>query len=469
MGYFWLPDDPARRVTGRVNFDGTSIELSLFDNLTVVEMPPDGLGLGHPQRETHPRIFGRLIEDGDDDTSSVGLGNAHHVTLVDAVGMVLNLPAEELTQRWDIDCIILGAHTIDTATKKARLHFDALKGWANPPFLAGGYRRDGVVTADITESVLHQAVTADATYRVLSSAEGVWGLDVHLDRRTWIEVEALNESPFGGLHSKWIRSIHDLLIVCIGGPVALSEVRVEVGSIWGGTKWAALVFRATQDTSRRDISAFRLREHGTLALLFPEDEPADFSYFVPEWLQLRDDLAKVIEPMTSIFYSASIYSEHRYANTFKAAEELAKRSFETSDLPKAQHQERVEMILGASRDACVPDAHIDWAERVLRSRNDSPLRVLIEKLIDDTGEVGAAINRAIPGAAQRMSAARTAVSHGGMKTDTTQQQWLGALLMLVLRLHVLREIGLEPSVVESRVLTSRSFQRALRALQPQNR
>lgn len=431
-----------------------------------MDIPPDGLGIS-PQRATHPRIFGRLIEDegGADVTSSVGLSRARHVTLVDAVGIVMSLPAEELTQTWDIDCMILGAHTFDVAAKKARLDFDALKAWVNPPFLAARYRSDGVVTGDISESVLHLATTADATYRVISSAEGSWGLDIHLDRRTWLEIETQDDSPFSQYHSTWIRPMHDLLIVCIGGPVALREVRLEVESVWGGVKWAALIFGATQDTSRRDVSAFRLREYGTSALLFPDDKPAGFSYFIPEWLQLREEIGKVIEPMTSIFYSAAIYSEHRYANTFKAAEELAKKSFDTAELPKERHAERVEVILRASREADAADEHIEWADRVLRSKNDSPLRLLIEQLVAETGEVGATINGAIPNVAKRMASARASVSHGGMRTNVAEQQWFGTLLMMVLRLHVLREIGLEPAVIESRVLQSRSFQRALRALQ----
>jgi hypothetical protein len=466
VGDFWLPDDHRRKVTGRLTFDGASIELALFDSLKKVEMPPSGIDVGPPQRETHPRIFGRLL---DESALPGGAETNSHVTLLDAVGFVFNLPAAESTEHWDIDSLILGAQTTSTSTGKARLHFDALQAWANPPFLAREYRSDGLLTADINETTLHEAVTTDATYRLLSSVRGSWGLNLHLDRRTSIEVEKHEDADFRVVHSQWIRPIHDLLIICVGGPVALTEVQIEVESIWGGTAWAALVFGARQDTSRREVTGFRLREDGTQALLFPEDHPADFSYFLPEWLELRADLIKVVDPMTSVYYSASIYPEHRYANTFKAAEELAKRSFVTSDLPKAKHQERVDAILAASRAASVPGVHVEWAERVLRSRNDSPLRVLIEKLVGDTGEVGDTINRAIPGVAQQMAAARTAVSHGGMQSDTARQHWFGTLLMLVLRLHLLREIGLEPAVIEARVLKSRSFQRAVNALRTDSR
>lgn len=52
-----------------------------------------------------------------------------------------------------------------------------------------------------------------------------------------------------------------------------------------------------------------------------------------------------------------------------------------------------------------------------------------------------------------------------MKSDTTEEHWLEILLMFVLRLHILREIGLEPTVIESRVLEAQAFRRALRALQ----
>lgn len=128
------------------------------------------------------------------------------------------------------------------------------------------------------------------------------------------------------------------------------------------------------------------------------------------------------------------------------------------------HKERVELILKAAKEASVPEEHVSWADRVLRSRNDSPLKVLVNRLLDDAGAVGAAINDAVPNAAQKMAAARTAVSHGGMQADTAHQHWYGILLMLVLRLHILREIGLEPSVIEARVLKSRSFQRAIAVL-----
>lgn len=463
VGHFWAQDNWDRKVTGRLTFDGASIDLVLFDDLVPVGVPEDGVSFVQPQREEHKLLHGRLV-DGDHPREGDAQANVP-VTLVDVTGIGWNFPAAESTHPWDVDCMILGAHTTENSTSKARLYFNGLKSWAAPPFLADIYRRDGVVTANIKEAELHRAEVAGATYRLLASMRGTWGLDVHLERRTSIEVEKHEPALFGDLHSQWVRPLHDLLIVCLGVPVALEEIQVDVETIWGGTRLASLVYGARQDTSHREISAFRLRGTGTEALLFPEDEPADFAHFVPEWLELRADLAKVIEPMTSVFYSGSIYGEHRYANTFKAAEELAKKSFNTLELPKAEHRKRVNLVLKAAKDASVDEKHILWADRILRSRNDSPLRALVDKLIADAGAVGLAIYAAVPDAGREMAAARTAVSHGGMQVDTSRQHWYGELLMMVLRLHLLREIGLAPEVVEARVLNSRSFQRAIAMLQ----
>lgn len=459
VGDFWRPDDASRTVSGRLTFDGVSIELHLFDSLTPIEVPVGGVEFGPPRIETHSRLYGRLHE-----TTGTTLENDRHVTLIDVRGVVMRIPAAELWQRWDVDTIVLGAHTRDETTTRGSLYFDALQAWASPPMLVTTVdHASGTFTTGTSEIVMHEAIEADVTYRLVASAEGSWGLNVQLDRRTSIKVDAPRPIEFSNVHSEWARPLHDLLIVCIGAPVALNEIRVEVSSLYGHTKMAALVFGAFQDTTERQLTSSKLREPGTSALLFPDDL-AKYSEFLPEWLDLRRDLSAVVDQLTSVFYAPTMYSYNRYANIFKAAEELSKKCFDTSDLPKEEHKERVKLIVEAAREASVSEPQVEWAERVLQARNDSPLHVLISKLIEDAGAAGAAIDSAVPKAGRKMAAARTATSHGGMVTDPIEQHWFGTLLLFLLRLHLLREIGLPPSVIEQRVLAARQFQNAINVL-----
>lgn len=119
-------------------------------------------------------------------------------------------------------------------------------------------------------------------------------------------------------------------------------------------------------------------------------------------------------------------------------------------------------ILQAARDGGVPEEHVSWAERVLSSRNDLPLRTVIKMLIDDAGAPGKYLMARVPDADKRIASARTA--HGGMKSSGVEQFWLGTVLAFLLRLHLLREIGVDPRTIERRVLAARMFRRAVAAL-----
>ena len=85
---------------------------------------------------------------------------------------------------------------------------------------------------------------------------------------------------------------------------------------------------------------------------------------------------------------------------------------------------------------------IDWAQRVLTSRNDKPLSTTIEELVGSTGAIGDTVLDAVPDFGSVVAGARTGVSHGGAKKhlDTAERYWYGEVLRWIVRARLLMEI-----------------------------
>lgn len=102
---------------------------------------------------------------------------------------------------------------------------------------------------------------------------------------------------------------------------------------------------------------------------------------------------------------------------------------------------------------------MDWAERVLASRNDRPLRDLIGDLLRDSDLLTPEQWEEL---APRMASARAGVSHGGATaTPTMTRYWLGQTLQWVVRGYLVRELGRPPELVKQRIARDPAFRRAL--------
>ncbi len=99
---------------------------------------------------------------------------------------------------------------------------------------------------------------------------------------------------------------------------------------------------------------------------------------------------------------------------------------------------------------------------MLTARNDRTLRALLTDLLQDAGTVGEyalAADANLPG---KMAKARAGVSHGGAAgTPTAMRYWLGQILLWVVRMHVVREVGVDNDRIQRRVLQKPSFRHAV--------
>lgn len=129
----------------------------------------------------------------------------------------------------------------------------------------------------------------------------------------------------------------------------------------------------------------------------------------------------------------------------------------------------MEQVILAARSSGVDEDSVEWAERILRSRNDKPLSKQIHDLVTSTGRIGEEIIKASADFGQIAASARTGVSHGGAAKalDPAERHWHGEVLRWVVRARVLMELGIRKEEIEDRVLGRASFQHAVRNLEAQ--
>lgn len=147
--------------------------------------------------------------------------------------------------------------------------------------------------------------------------------------------------------------------------------------------------------------------------------------------------------MCGPYYAPFIYSGHRYASTFQSTEALAHSLYKGKEKNKPEHQARVNAVAAALEAAALDTDNLRWARAVLLSRNDKPLRKLIDELIAGAGEIGLQLTLAAPGLAEDAAAARALVSHPGSGgPDVVRRYWIGEALTWVVRAHLLSQLGI---------------------------
>lgn len=226
-----------------------------------------------------------------------------------------------------------------------------------------------------------------------------------------------------------------------------------------------MAIHLVQPDADEDVSASTVRSYDRPTLLLPDNAFVPFHDLVPKWCDLIEEIPDVLTQLCSPFYAPFMYSEHRYASTFQAAEALARKRYSSREKSKAEHAARVKAITDAAESAEVDLATVKWAGKVLQGRNDKSLPDLISDLLVDAGAAGEQALAACPDLAQLMTKARTGVSHGGAKGATTvTRYWLGEVLVWILRLHLIRELGVPDEEAQRLVRSNPGFTYAIEQL-----
>jgi hypothetical protein len=215
--------------------------------------------------------------------------------------------------------------------------------------------------------------------------------------------------------------------------------------------------------------AIDVESYSAPTLLTYRNTPIPFSQLIPAWFELREHLSSAITDLCGPYYAPFIYSGHRYASTFQSAEALAHILIETKEKTRPEHRNRVDAVAKALAVADLDSPNLDWATRVLLSRNDKPLAKLIKELIAETGDMGVQLTRAAPHLAEEAATARADVSHPGTRgPGRFRRYWLGEAIVWVVRVHVLAQLGIPMKGLSQKAIEMASFKEVLSGLRAGN-
>lgn len=458
-GRFWLPRQPKRVVHGSVIFREDGVTLNLADSLRgPVPRPGGGFG-GSPSQVSEPIIHGRLLD-------------GREVSLQGASG--LSWPVDGIQETWRADFLFVGGLITGDRFTRVQVVFDCLMPWAGPAGFARGKLGFDEVTIDTRRVTVDQAILGDRTkVRLCTGVEGRWDHSrVHLDQWTAFEVTSLvrKAKTIRGVLEDWVRPLQDLLVVTLGRPVRIDELAVGPRGQSEGAPLLGVACRLVQPRPEVSPGAADIDSYTSPALLTYRDlaarnAPVSFAELIPAWFGLHERLSDVVTGLCGPYYAPFIYSGHRYASTFQSAEALAHGIFESRQKTRPEHRARVDAVAAALEMAGLGTENLDWARRVLLSRNDKPLRELMEELIAKADAIGVRLTRVAPRLAEEAAAARALVSHPGSGGPSViRRYWIGEALTWLIRAHLLSLLGIPMKDVAVNATQRASFKYVLSGL-----
>ncbi len=417
-------------------------------------MPTEGVvRLGEPQWVEHPVVHGTL-RDGSP------------VTLFAVGGVNPEGPFSASREIWRPQMVLNGVHAVEDSFDRVTFQFDCLVPWTEPPPVVRDVPGNGSVL-DLSRTTLESASLGESEVLLRASWTGQSGGDsVQVERRVSFNVST-NLAPVGELVDGWVRPLQDLLILVMGRSVRLTHLNVRREE-QEQPNTAEVFFAAVQPDAGQTPSWSSIMSYTSPTLLTRCDSPLPFQELLKSWFTLREELRDAITLLCSPYYAPFMYSEHRYSSVFQSAEALARAQFAGRQKSREEHKSRVRLMVDAATAAGLGEADIDWATRVLQSRNDKTLAEYIQELVESTGRVGEAILATDPDFARRASSERTGVSHPGANREDAlsleERYWYGQALLWVVRASLLIRLGLEPGLVSERITRRGPFMRMLDAL-----
>jgi ApeA N-terminal domain 1 len=444
-GWFWLPRTPDRRVHGDLVVDEADIQLQVGQSLRG-PTPISDTSVGGPmQWATEPVVHG-CLRNGED------------VTLLQLAGLAS--PVDVASEGWSASFALTGAGlAADDRFTHVLFDLDHLLPWVQPSGILRSGLTAPVVEVDTQRSTLAEAAIPDG--RIVRILTGVTGrrsdTAIHLDQWCAFEVEG-GPTRLVEILNDWVRPLQDLLVVCIGVPVRLADVRLGAG----------LELRLSFQAVQRQAAAVPIAppdSYSSPTLLTYARSPVPFAALMTQWFALCDELPAAITLLCGPYYAPFIYSQHRYASTFQSAEAIAIAEMKRREKEPGEHRLRVEAVTAALQAANLDAKTVGWATRILQGRNEKPLRQLIEELIAATGAAGNQLLAAMPDLSQRAADARVGVSHPlDGHSAVLERHWIGEALTWVARLHLLARLGLDMTDLSGHVIEKPMFGQILAEL-----
>lgn len=444
-GFWWLPDARAHRVPGTLTSDADGVHLALYGPLRPFAMSPgETYGVGGSEWTVTPVVHGRLRDMKD-------------VTLVGVSGDNLIGPFDEVREVYRADLVLHGWHASADAFTEVWAEFDWLDAWLDPPSIVSD--KGDLDTSTLREAPveLASAQVEGDTVRFISGVRGKSGPSaVHLDRWSALAVKLVVPLDWKSIVERRIRPIHDLLTVALGRPVRLTKLHLRPVDTDRRTPLCEGRFDIMQ-AAPASRTRQGLDNYAAPTLLKGNDSRLPLDQLLPAWFDLWERNRDTLVLLLAHFYAPFMYSDHKFATMFQALEALHRSRFEGRELDRSAHAERVTAITEAAIKAGIDAEMVQWAEAVLKARNDKRLSTKIDELVRATGSLGATVLAAAPSFSTRVARTRTGVSHGGapQHLDTAARHWHGEVLQWIARTLLLTDVGVDD--VADRVVDRAGF------------
>jgi hypothetical protein len=452
-GTFWLPAAPERRLSGELQI-GSRVQLLLDDPIYAVEDLDEVVLAPKPVNE--PLLHGAL-RDG------------RLVSIMNLAGATLAVPFAQGSEVFRASAALFNdhIHLESDSFRLASFSFDFLQAWTQPPSLISD-RNTSSTQRDYTFSLssvyLETANLPEAQIRLKVNPVGSAGTrSISVAQRCTVEVVYESPLTLDQVVTQWVRSFQDLLTVCLGQACSPTILHVERNNLGEQEPWFQVMTSdlLTSEDDEQEPTESQILNFTAPTLVTRTTCGLPFQELVEGWLRTRSDLRQVVALYCSALYAPFIYSEHKFSSSYQAAEALAKRQFARRELDSEAHEARVSAVTDALKSS-VSDELTAWVTRLIRHRNDKPLRDLLQELVDSTGEFGAAIGEAVPEFARLATRVRAKVSHGGSEDPAIlQRHYAGEVLTWLVRLKLLTDMGLKKDEIEHRASQHYRFRQVL--------
>lgn len=469
-GTWWLPDTPNHRVPGTLLHEaGGQLTLVTHAALRQYEYPPsvDGVvkhSFGSPEWHRLSFVHG-YFRDGKP------------VTLMEAAGTDMSGPFERVTETYSVEVALIGSHLQEDPFSEVLMEFDWLSDWLPLPSLIGDDPRK--IDLSIIERMpltLQEIVVGSGKILLRCGVEGRENEgSVHLDRVAFVSANPPEATGWKHLLQRWVRPIQDLLTVSLGRVVQVTRLQFRpVATARFDDMLVEACFDVIQPTP---IAIDEERGRRSSALIHNFSAPTlytacDASYCVNcvirSWMLSWREGSGLIALLLAHLYAPFMYTAQRYGSIFQAVEGMHARFFVGSELGRKAHNRRVDGIVEAAKKANLPLGDIEWAERVLRSRNDKNLAARVEEVVASTGTLGKAIFERKSDFGRMCAALRGSVAHpssSSLVPDPAKQYWYGEILSWVARAILLQRAGVGDAPM--RVTQKFSFHEALSRMDDQ--
>lgn len=362
-GYFWLPDNPAARVAGRLSFSaGIGPALTISGKLPPVE------------REIEfPVIHGQTFRHGN-------------VTITDAfVEREEGKPEQGFErQRLVANRAYLGEHLPhDVMAKSVAMQFFHLDSWMDrPTALPGPIEEDEPdwYRLNLTVSV-PKPVKAEISLARVTFAFSVGSMKVFLPLAVRVEPFVRIDTDRGLSVDEWLDQfifpIRDLVSLSAGNPSLLTELAILDFGEEKKVDVCLLEMRHEPQEKRR-------RSH---ELLWLHDLGKDPSAPLNAWLTNRESLGLSMASFFSVAYTAEESTEARFLGVMQALELYHRRTDPATELPPDEHKQRRKAVVeGFPQYKEWLDRKLCWNEPTQHARLDA-LRRRAEPLLGVDDEI----------------------------------------------------------------------------------